>query len=509
MALVNAIATRILRRRFTRIQQFMDQPDEIQAQVFRMLLDRGTRTKFGQDHHFRDIQNVREFRERVPLRTYEEFFPYIERTLRGEQDVVWPGETLWFSKSSGTTNDRRKLIPVSRESLNDNHYAAGRDMLAIYFQNRPDSKMFRGKALGITGNNIQSEYNPKSYYGDISAILLENMPLFFQFFSVPSKEVALMDEWEEKINLMAREAMDENITSLAGVPTWIWVLFNRIFDLKGNSERNILDIWPNLEIFFHGGVSFEPYRDQFSRIVPSDHMQYYNVYNASEGFFGVQLYPDRSDMLLLLDLGIYYEFIPMEEMEKEHPHAVGIEEVELGKTYTMAITTNGGLWRYIPGDTIKFTSLSPPLIQITGRTKHFINAFGEELIVENAEEAVTQACKETGAVVLNYTAGPVYFAGSNQGAHEWLFEFERPPDSLDQFKQTLDRRLREVNQDYAAKRYKDMALSLPLVRELPEGTFYRWLKEGERLGAQQKVPRLSNNRKYIEEILALVPTETT
>lgn len=502
MPLINAIATRVLRLRFNRIQQFVDHPADVQKRTFRTLLDNGTRTLFGRDHQFKDINLIREFRERVPLRTYEEFYPYIERALKGEEDVVWPGETLWFSKSSGTTNDRRKLIPVSKESLQD-HYSAGRDMLAIYFNNRPDSKMFRGKALGITGTNFQSEYNPKSYYGDISAILLENLPLFYQLFRVPSKEVALMEEWEAKMDLMAREAMAENVTSLGGVPTWIIVLFNRIFELKGINSRNLLDVWPNIEVFFHGGVNFEPYREQFAQLIPTDQMHYYNIYNASEGFFGIQYYPDRSDMILLLDSGIFYEFIPVEEMDKEFPRALGFEDVEVGKNYALAISTNGGLWRYLLGDTIKFTSLNPPLIQITGRTKHFINAFGEELVVENAEIAVAEAARVTGAIVKNFTAAPLYFSGSEKGAHEWLVEFEKDPDSLETFTRVLDEKLKEINQDYDAKRYKDMALTLPKLHQVPMGTFYSWMANKEKLGAQHKVPRLSNSREILEEILAI------
>lgn len=480
----------------------MDAPHDAQASVLEELLKRGYDTDFGRSHHFDEIRDPEAFRKYVPIRSYEELFPWIKRSLEGEGDVLWPGRTEWFAKSSGTTNDRSKYIPVTYESFDDTHYKSGRDMLALYLAYKPESQLFNGKSLSITGSHeLVSRSDARA--GDLSAVLLENLPFFYEIKRTPSKSVALMEHWEEKIEAMLTEVMDDDVTSMVGVPTWTLVLIHKMLEKLEKPNGNILDIWPNLELFCHGGVNFGPYRSQFQQLIPSDQMSYLNIYNASEGFFACHDDLDRDDMLLMLDNGIYYEFIPMEEWDKVHPHACTLPEVELGKTYAMVITTNGGLWRYAIGDTVMFTSLSPYRIRIVGRTKHFINAFGEELMMDNAAKAITKACEVTSAKIDNYTAAPIYFEGKNNGGHEWLIEFGESPDNLDRFSEVLDQTLKEVNADYGAKRRGDLALAFPLVRVLPRGTFYAWMKQRGKLGGQHKVPRLSNDRRYVDEIWTL------
>ncbi|MEO0469843.1 MAG: GH3 auxin-responsive promoter family protein, partial [Bacteroidota bacterium] len=467
-------------------------------------LGRARNTEWGKRYHFSEINRIDSFRERVPISTYEELYPDIERHMLGEPDILWPGRIEWFAKSSGTTNDKSKYIPVSHESLEDCHYKAGQDMLAMYLTARPDSKLFTGKSLSIGGSHTASPVGPQARVGDVSAVILENLPKFYELMRAPSKEVALMDQWESKIEAMAREIEDENITGLAGVPTWTMVLINRLFERKGITSGNLLEIWPDLEVFFHGGVSFTPYLKQFEAMIPSDSMTYIDCYNASEGFFGLQNDPDDPDLLLLLDYGIFYEFIKVEELHQEQPRSYILSEIELGQNYAMVISTNGGLWRYCIGDTIAFTSRTPYKFRVTGRTKQFINAFGEELMVDNAERAIAFACQKSGAEVKDYTAGPIYLAGTDKGGHEWVVEFSRLPENLSAFTQLLDQRLRELNSDYDAKRTADLALSLPRVHSLPEGSFHRWMKKRNKLGGQHKVPRLANSRQYLEDILETV-----
>ncbi|MFQ3577274.1 MAG: GH3 auxin-responsive promoter family protein, partial [Cytophagales bacterium] len=412
-------------------------------------------------------------------------------------NVLWPSKIKWFAKSSGTTNSRSKFIPVSEESLEDCHFKGGKDMLSLYINNRPETKVFAGKGLSIGGSHQINHLNPDTFYGDVSAVIMQNLPFWAQIIRTPKLEIALMDKWEEKIERMAESTVNENVTSLSGVPTWTLLLLQRI--LERTKKKNILEVWPNLEVFLHGAVAFGPYHELFKELIPSNQMSYMEIYNASEGFFGIEDELGTKDMLLMLDYGIYYEFIPFEEFDKEQPQTLTLDQVSIGKNYAMVISTNAGLWRYKIGDTVKFTSLNPFRIKITGRTKHFINAFGEELIIENADLAIAFACKETNAKIDNYTAAPIYLS-KTAGGHEWLVEFEQEPDDLDIFTKCLDMKLRELNSDYDAKRQKDLALQMPLVRVLPKNSFFNWLKSKGKLGGQYKIPRLSNDRTVLEEI---------
>ncbi|MEY3678943.1 MAG: hypothetical protein RI924_1084 [Bacteroidota bacterium] len=502
MTLVNSFFTWIMKKRIHQIELFIKYPHEVQEEVFRNLIYTAQQTEWGKQYHYSDLQNSSQFKERVPIQTYDTLKPYIERMLAGEQNILWPSEIKWFAKSSGTTNDRSKFIPVSEESLEECHYKGGKDLLSIYCNNRPDTKIFTGKCLVLGGSSQINQLNGDSSYGDLSAVLIKNLPFWAEFYRTPEQSITLLENFEEKVEKIARATVDVNVTNISGVPTWNVVLAKRILELSGKS--NLLEIWPNLELYFHGAVNFTPYREQFKQLIPSDNMYYLETYNASEGFFGIQDLPNSEEMLLMLDYGIYYEFLPMENIEEENPNTLSLGEVELGKNYALIISTNAGLWRYQIGDTIKFTSLSPYRIQITGRTKHFINAFGEELIIDNAEKALAKACAETQSVIRDYTACPIYFKGNEAGAHEWIIEFEQKPEVLERFTEILDQSLRELNSDYDAKRYKDMALREPQIHIAPDGTFYQWMKTRGKLGGQHKVPRLANERKYVEEILQLM-----
>lgn len=493
-----------MKKRIHDIELFIKYPHEVQGEIFKKLIEHAKQTEFGKKYDFKSIASHEDYKNRVPVQSYEELFPYIERLMRGEQNLLWPSEITWFARSSGTTNARSKFIPVSPETLEDCHFKGGKDLISIYVNNYPESKMFTGKGLAIGGSHQINEFNPNenSYYGDVSAVIMKNLPLWAQFIRTPSLEVALMDKWEEKIEKMASITAEENVTSLSGVPTWTILLLQRIMEIKGTT--NILDIWPNLEVFFHGAVAFTPYEELFKKLIPSNQMRYMETYNASEGFFGIQDRTDSDELLLMLDYGIFYEFIPFEELDKENPTVLSLDQVKVGQNYAIIISTNAGLWRYNIGDTVKFTSTDPYRIKISGRTKHFINAFGEELIIENAETAITKACKETHSVIDNFTAAPIYFDEGKRGGHEWVIEFRQKPDNLETFIKILDERLREVNSDYDAKRYKDMALLPPIIHSVDEGTFYRWMEKRGKLGGQNKVPRLSNNRDHLEEILKMI-----
>ncbi len=503
MLIVHKIASWYLGKRLQRIEEYVQAPIATQTRIWRELLDRAKHTTWGQKYGYERITSYDEFRENVPISTYEQLFPYIQRIIKGEHNVLWPGRIDWFAKSSGTTNDKSKYIPLSKDSFDELHFKAGRDMLTLYLEQRPESRLFSGKSLSISGSH---EFHPDAEVraGDLSAVLVENLPIFYELVRTPSKRVSLMSEWESKIDIMADEIIQEDVTGLAGVPTWALVLIHKVFEKLDRTDKNVLEIWPNVEVFMHGGVNFEPYRPQFEALIPSDQMTYMNIYNASEGFFGVQDDFERDDMLLFLDYGIFYEFLPLEELDKDHPMAIGLADVEVGKTYALVISTNGGLWRYLIGDTIVFTSTSPFRIRIAGRTKHFINAFGEELMVGNAEKALVEACRETGASITNYTAAPIYFTDSSQGGHEWLIEFEQPPKDLARFSEVLDQTLKILNSDYEAKRYNDMALRFPQIHSVPTGTFYDWMKKRGKLGGQNKVPRLSNDRRYVDDILEML-----
>ena len=496
--------TWVMKKRIHQIDLFRKYPHDVQNELFINLIDTAKNTEWGKKYGYRDITSVTEFKQRVPISTYENLFPEIERVMKGEQNILWPSIISWFAKSSGTTNARSKYIPVSPESLEDCHYKGGKDMISIYANLYPETRVFTGKALSIGGSLRENEYNSKTQCGDVSAVIMQNLPVWAEAIRTPPLKVALMDKWEEKIEIMADITSKENVTSISGVPTWTYVLINRILEITGT--KNILEVWPNLELFAHGAVAFGPYRELFKNLIPSEQMHYLEIYNASEGFFGIQDQAGTHDeMLLMLDYGVYYEFIPAEEFESENPTTLTLEQVELGKNYALVISTNAGLWRYKIGDTIKFTSLEPYRIKISGRTKHFINAFGEELIIENAEAAIIKASQETGAIISNFTAAPVYFEGKNRGGHEWAIEFAREPDNLATFRRVLDETLREINSDYDAKRQNDLALQAPLIQIAPPGTFLQWLRSKGKLGGQNKVPRLSNSREHLEEILQLIP----
>lgn len=509
MEIFNSILTWVMKKRIHDIELFIKYPNEVQEEILTGLLAKAVNTQYGRKYDFASIYGSNQFQQRVPIVSYEDLFPYIDRLMKGEQNLLWPTEVRWFAKSSGTTNSRSKFIPVSNEALEECHYKGGKDMLSIYMNNYPETKMFAGKNLVIGGSQQVNQFdkNGRSYYGDVSAVLLKNLPFWAQMVRTPSMEIALMDEWEEKIEKMAQYTQDEDVTSISGVPTWTIVLLERVLEIKG--AKSILEVWPNLEVFIHGAVSFTPYESLFQSLIPSKGMHYMETYNASEGFFGIQDQTNSKEMLLMLDYGIYYEFIPAEEWDKEQPKTLKLEQVELHKNYAIVITTNAGLWRYKIGDTIRFTSLDPHRIKITGRTKHFINAFGEELIIENAEEAIAFAAEKTDAKIENYTAGPQYLESGKQGCHEWIIEFAKEPDQLARFGQILDEKLREINSDYDAKRHKNIALVAPKVHRVDHGTFYNWMKRRGKLGGQNKVPRLANNREYLDSLLEMIGHSST
>lgn len=503
MELFNSIMSWVMKKRIHQMELFIRYPHDVQSEIFNSLIKTAKDTQFGKGADFANIKTQDQFARNVPIRSYEDHFPFIEQAMKGEQNVLWPGKTTWFAKSSGTTNAKSKFIPVTPEAMEECHMKGGKDLIAMYLNNRPDSRMFVGKGLSVGGSHQINPLDPSSssYYGDVSAVIMENMPIWAKYVRTPSADIALMDEWEPKLERMAQEVIEENVSSIAGVPTWTVLVLQRAMELKGVND--VSEIWPDLEVFFHGAVAFGPYRQLFSELISSDRMQYMETYNASEGFFGIQDTSNKDELLLMLDYGVYYEFIPMSEFDKEHPKTIQLGEVEIGKNYALVISTNSGLWRYLIGDTVRFTSIDPYRIKISGRTKHFINAFGEELIVENAEQAVAETCVLTGAIIDNFTAGPVYLESNQKGGHEWIIEFSKPPADLDKFRDLLDDHLKKTNSDYEAKRQNDLALVSPKIHSVPQGTFYNWLKSKNKLGGQHKVPRLSNDRSYLEDILAL------
>ena len=483
------------------IAKYAVEAEAIQHKVLRYLLDRASSTEWGLKYGYRTIKDYQEFSQRVPVQTYEEIKGYVDRMRHGEKNILWPGNVVWYAKSSGTTNDKSKFIPVSKEGLQTVHYAGGRDAVALYLQQNPKSRIFSGRTL-ILGGSHASNYNLKnSLVGDLSAILIENINPLVNLIRVPEKKIALLSDFEEKMEKIARVAMDKNVTNISGVPSWMLAVLKRVMELKG--KDNLAEIWPNLEVFFHGGVAFTPYREQYKQLIRTDKMHYMETYNASEGFFGLQNDPNDPAMMLMIDYGVFYEFLPMDEFDSPNPNIVPLSGVELGKNYAMLISTACGLWRYMIGDTVKFTSKDPYKFIITGRTKHFINAFGEELMVDNAEQGLARACKATGAQVAEYSAAPVFMDADAKCRHQWLIEFAVKPDSLEKFAQILDASLQEINSDYEAKRYKNITLQpLEIISARP-GLFHDWLKEKGKLGGQHKVPRLSNSREYLEEMLRL------
>ena len=502
MPLLNSVVNWLNFKRIYQIQLYREHPLEIQNETLFDLINSANNTVFGKKYDFGKIQTIEDFQNAVPLQTYTDIKPFVEKLMAGEKDILWPGEVKWFAKSSGTTSSKSKFIPVTKEALDDCHMRGPKDVFAQYIKNNPETKILKGKTLTLGGSHRINSLNNNSYLGDLSAILIENVPFWSDFIRTPSTEIALIEEFEEKIEKIIETALEQNVTSLSGVPSWNLVLIKRVLEKTGKS--NLLEVWPNIEVFVHGGVNFEPYRKQYQNLIPSNDMHYMETYNASEGFFGIQDNPHRDDMLLMLDYGIFYEFIPMKDWESENPKAITLEDVELGENYVMVISTNAGLWRYIIGDTIKFTNKYPFKIKITGRTKHFINAFGEEVIIDNAENAIHIACQHTGAIVSEYTAGPVFMSENQKGAHQWIIEFEKEPKDIDYFRTVLDNSLKTLNSDYEAKRHKNITLEKPQIVVAPQGTFYNWMKLRGKIGGQNKIPRLSNNRNYLDELLKLL-----
>lgn len=498
----NTFFSWVIKKRLHQIELFRKYPMEVQMEWFERLIAEGRDSDFGKDHGLGSVSRIQDFKKAVPIRNYDALRPYIDRLRDGEQGVLWPSRVKWFAKSSGTTSDISKYIPVTREALEDCHYKGGKDLLAMYCQNVPDGKPYSGKSLVMGGSSNIHSINDEAFTGDLSAIIIENLPIWVELRRTPNKEIALLDNWEEKIEKMALATMNEDVSILCGVPSWSLVLLKRIMELKGASS--ILEVWPNLELFMHGGVSFKPYKSQFEKLIPKTGMNYVESYNASEGFFGIQDTLHGDDLLLMLDYGIFYEFMPMSEFGKEDPETVLLEEVEIGQNYALVISTNAGLWRYLIGDTVRFTSKAPYRIQVSGRTRHYINAFGEELIIENADEAIKRASVATGARVNDYSACPVYMTDAQTGAHEWMIEFDKAPQKLEHFTKHLDTALKEVNSDYAAKRSFDLNLREPIVHQAPCGTFYEWMKSRGKIGGQNKVPRLSNERIYMDDLLSFV-----
>ena len=498
MPIIPSIVKWLNTNRIRQIDYFKKYPFEIQNDTLLKIIASAASTEWGRKYDYASVRSVRDYQSRIPVRTYDEYLPYIERMRNGERNLTWPGEIKWFAKSSGTTSSKSKFIPISKESLWECHYQAAKDVLSLYTYNNPDTGIFSGKALTLGGSNKINQSGHRSTYGDLSAVLIWNAPFYAQLIRTPKPEIALIEDFEKKLELITKVTVNQNVTSFSGVPSWYLTLIKHVLAYTGKSH--LLEVWPNLEVFFHGGISFTPYREIYKKLIPGDKMNYMETYNASEGFFGIQEDPEKTDMLLMLDYGIFYEFIPSDKLNSGSTQPCTLAEVEPGINYAIIISTNGGLWRYMIGDTIVFTSTNPFRFRISGRTKHFINAFGEEVIVDNADQALDAACNGTGAIILEYTAAPVYMGAASRGTHEWIIEFEKTPDDLTKFTDLLDEKLKEINSDYEAKRFKDINLVKPLVRSVPKGTFNRWLKANNKLGGQNKVPRLANTREYIEEI---------
>lgn len=500
--LANKAFYQYLRFRMRHIRRYMAHPHEVQKEWLERLLLAGRDTEWGRKYDFKSIRSHRQFAHRIPIQDYESLKPFIQRMMYGEKDILWNGRIRYFAKSSGTTGDKSKFIPVSSQNLRHCHRGGSWDTTVLFYNQRPDAELYRRKSILMGGSLGRFESFPKTFIGDVSAVMISQMPFFVRPFVTPDLETALMPDFEKKIERMAEICSREDVTMLGGVPTWTVVLFHRILELTGKS--NMLEVWPNLQAYIHGGVSFTPYREVFRQLLPSDQISYQEIYNASEGYFAIQNDFTTNDMLLLLDNGVYYEFLPTEEWHKEHPKAIPLEAVETGKNYAIVISTNAGLWRYTPGDTVTFTSVLPYKIKITGRTRQFVNTFGEEVIVENTDRALAETCAATGASVLEYTVAPVYFKNSGKGSHEWLIEFQKEPPDLQQFTKLLDKNLQQINSDYEAKRYRNLALEPLQLQPLPPGTFHKWLKTKGRYGGQSKVPRLSNERKYVEDVLTFL-----
>ena len=495
-------------QRYKRIEAFMAHPIETQEAVLKELLQLAKHTEWGRHHGFRTIHTVAQFAERLPIQNYETLKPYIQRMMYGERDVLWNGRVKWFSKSSGTTSDKSKFIPVSDQNLKKCHIRGTWDTMTMFYHNRSDARQFECRSIVMGGSLQPFEPYPKTTIGDVSAIMIHKMPWVGRPFITPDFETALMDKFDEKIERMAQiTSKQKDVVMTGGVPTWTVVLFRRILELTG--AAHMLEVWPDFQLYIHGGVGFDPYREQFAQFFPSDQVDYMEIYNATEGYFAAQNDPASKDMLLLLNNGIYYEFLPTSEWDKDEPKAIPLSEVEVDKNYAIVISTNAGLWRYTPGDTVMFTSTAPYKIKITGRTSQFVNIFGEEVVVANTDKALAETCRQTSSLVSDYTVGPVYFGKNGKGGHEWIVEFEKPPQNLKNFIRLLDHNLQQINSDYEAKRYRSMAMQQLKLHAVPQGTFHNWLKAKGKYGGQHKVPRLANNRKYLDEILGFYQKDYT
>ncbi len=498
MGILSTTISQLARMRLWRLEAWIENPIASQREVLQDLVTSAQYTEFGRKYNFPSLFSIRDFKKEIPIHEYDDLKPFIQRMMDGEENILWNTPIQWYAKSSGTTSDKSKFIPISKESLEHCHYKGAKDTLTMYYNFNPDSELLTGKGLVIGGSHNINQINEDVHFGDLSAVLLQNSPVWGHWIRTPELAIALMDEWESKIERLAESTIKENVTSISGVPTWTLVLFKRILEITG--KKTMAEVWPSLELYIHGGVSFTPYREQFKKLIGKD-IYYIDSYNASEGFFAAQDNPGADGMLLYVDHGVFMEFMPLEEYGKKDPQTIGLKDVEIGKNYAPVISTNGGLWRYLLGDTIQFTSMRPFRIRVTGRLKHFINAFGEEVIVDNTDKAVSAACQKTGAVVNDYTAAPIYFGEDSNGAHEWLIEFEKTPADTDVFTEELDKTLQLLNSDYEAKRYKNIALRKPVVHVMAKGFFNEWLKSKGKLGGQHKVPRLSNERKFVEEML--------
>ncbi|WP_396142163.1 GH3 auxin-responsive promoter family protein [Flavobacterium sp.] len=500
LQIINSFATWILKKRIHQMELFLKYPHEVQEELLFSLIKSAEATQIGKKYDFSSVKNYTTFSERVPIASYEELEPLIELTRKGEQNVFWHSNIKWFAKSSGTTNAKSKFIPVSAEALENCHYKASKDLLCLFLNNNEDSQLFTGKSLRLGGSKQLYEDN-NTFFGDLSAILIDNMPIWAEFSSTPSSKISLMGDWETKLPAIINETVNENVTSLAGVPSWMLVLLQKALETTGKS--NLLEVWPNAEVYFHGGVSFEPYKEQYKKLFPKDSFKYYEIYNASEGFFAIQDQNGSDELLLMLDYGIFYEFIPMDTFGTLNQRVIRLNQVELHKNYALVITTNSGLWRYLIGDTIRFTSLNPYRIKVTGRTKHHINVFGEELMVENTDTALAKTCKMFNCEMVDYTVAPIFMTNNQKGAHEWMVEFKNPPEDIAKFTQALDENIQALNSDYEAKRYNNMTLNPLVLHVARTNLFYDWLKQQDKLGGQHKVPRLSNERTYLEQLLQL------
>ena len=498
--LINSAVSFFLKKRMTQIEFFINNPNETQNKVLENLLNSAKNTIFGKEFDFGSIRNYDDFSKKVPTFTYEEFANKIEMSRKGQKNIFWPSKIKWFAKSSGTTNAKSKYVPVSFESLKYNHYASGKDLLCIYLCNNPSSKLFSGKSLRLGGSKSPYLENG-TFYGDLSAILIENMPFWAKYSSTPNNKISLMEDWNYKVEAIIDQSTKKNVTSLAGVPSWMLVLLNRV--LEKNNKENILEIWPNLEVYFHGGVSFKPYASQYNNIIKNNGVMYYEIYNASEGFFALQNKNDSKELLLLLNHGVFYEFIPMSTLGTKNEKIIPLSEVKKNINYAILITTNAGLWRYKIGDTVKFTSLKPYKIIISGRTKHHINVFGEEVIIENTDNVINKICKKYNLEIIDYTVAPIFMNKNKKGAHQWFIEFKKLPEKNINLSMLIDQKLRNENSDYDAKRYNDFTLNKPEIIIAKRGVFIKWLEINNKLGGQNKIPRLSNERKFIDSLIEL------